>query len=138
MFNASTFQPEEVFMVSPKPGTAESFVSDLAHCNLDDRAVLCALQERARSFLNSSDGPDRDLLRASDLASLLQVDLKTIHNWFEKGQLEGFRTPGRHLRFRRPAVATFMKKYGYPIPAWLEKASAVTAANPSPGREAAT
>jgi CheY-like chemotaxis protein len=49
-----------------------------------------------------------------------QVDLKTIHNWADRGQIPHFRTPGRHLRFRRPHVLDFLRKYGYPIPEELE------------------
>jgi excisionase family DNA binding protein len=44
------------------------------------------------------------------------VDLKTIHNWADKGEIRHFRTPGRHLRFRRLDVLDFLRKYGYPIP----------------------
>ncbi len=119
--DASTEQLKRCLVTATKPDTAESIVSDLAHCNLDDRSALYAIQERARALQKSSDGPERDLLHASDLANLFQVDLKTIHNWVEKGQLKGFRTPGRHLRFNRPEVAAVMKKLGYPLPAWLEK-----------------
>jgi hypothetical protein len=54
----------------------------------------------------------RDLFTASQIARFCQVDLKTIHNWADRGQILHFRTPGRHLRFRRP--------YGYPIPEELE------------------
>lgn len=58
----------------------------------------------------------RDLFTASQIARFCQVDLKTIHNWAERGQIAHFRTPGRHLRFRRPHVLDFLRKYGYPIP----------------------
>ncbi len=57
-----------------------------------------------------------ELFTASDLASFCQVDLKTIHNWSEKGEIPHFRTPGRHLRFRRLDVLDFLRKYGYSIP----------------------
>ena len=42
--------------------------------------------------------------------------MKTIHNWADRGRIPHFRTPGRHLRFRRPHVLDFLRKYGYPIP----------------------
>lgn len=63
-------------------------------------------------------GPVRpvELFTASDLARFCQVDLKTIHNWSEKGEIPHFRTPGRHLRFRRLDVLDFLRKYGYSIP----------------------
>ncbi len=58
----------------------------------------------------------RDLFTAAEIARFCQVDLKTIHNWADRGQIPHFRTPGRHLRFRRPHVLDFLRKYGYPIP----------------------
>lgn len=61
-------------------------------------------------------GKPKDLFTASDVARYCQVDLKTIHNWAERGQLAYFRTPGRHLRFRRGDVLDFLRRYGYPIP----------------------
>jgi len=62
----------------------------------------------------------RDLFTASQVARFCQVDLKTIHNWADRGQIPHFRTPGRHLRFQRPHVLDFLRKYGYPIPDELE------------------
>lgn len=59
------------------------------------------------------------LYRSSDLVRWCQVDTKTVHNWVEKGKIEGFRTPGRHLRFTRAAVLTFLRTYGFPVPAAL-------------------
>jgi len=58
----------------------------------------------------------RELYTASEVARFCQVDLKTIHNWSERGEIRHFRTPGRHLRFRRVDVLDFLRKYGYPIP----------------------
>ncbi len=57
-----------------------------------------------------------DLFTASDVARFCQVDLKTIHNWADKGEIPHFRTPGRHLRFRRLDVLDFLRRYGYAIP----------------------
>lgn len=62
----------------------------------------------------------RDLFTASQIARFCQVDLKTIHNWADRGQIPHFRTPGRHLRFRRPHILDFLRKYGYPIPEELD------------------
>lgn len=58
----------------------------------------------------------KELFTASEVARFCQVDLKTIHNWSERGEIRHFRTPGRHLRFRRADVLDFLRKYGYPIP----------------------
>jgi excisionase family DNA binding protein len=57
-----------------------------------------------------------ELFTASEVARFCQVDLKTIHNWADKGEIPHFRTPGRHLRFRRLDVLDFLRKYGYAIP----------------------
>lgn len=58
----------------------------------------------------------KELFTASEVARFCQVDLKTIHNWAERGEFQHFRTPGRHLRFRRADVLDFLRRYGYPIP----------------------
>jgi excisionase family DNA binding protein len=58
----------------------------------------------------------KELFTASEVARFCQVDLKTIHNWADRGELAHFRTPGRHLRFRRGDVLDFLRRYGYPIP----------------------
>jgi excisionase family DNA binding protein len=62
-----------------------------------------------------------DLFTASDVARFCQVDLKTIHNWADKGEIPHFRTPGRHLRFRRLDVLDFLRKYGYAVPEALRQ-----------------
>jgi CheY-like chemotaxis protein len=62
----------------------------------------------------------KNLFTASQIARFCQVDLKTIHNWADRDQIPHFRTPGRHLRFRRPHVLDFLRKYGYPIPDELD------------------
>lgn len=64
------------------------------------------------------------LLTASDLAALCEVDLKTIHNWVDRGRIPHFRTPGRHLRFRAADVAEFLRAWGYSVPRELAQVSA--------------
>lgn len=66
------------------------------------------------------------LLTASDLATLCEVDLKTIHNWVDRGRIAHFRTPGRHLRFRAADVAEFLRAWGYSVPRELARATART------------
>jgi excisionase family DNA binding protein len=63
----------------------------------------------------------KELFTASEVARFCQVDLKTIHNWADRGEIRHFRTPGRHLRFRRVDVLDFLRKYGYPIPEILRQ-----------------
>ncbi len=54
------------------------------------------------------------------------MDLKTIHNWVDRGRIPHFRTPGRHLRFRAADVAEFLRAWGYSVPRELSKGSART------------
>jgi excisionase family DNA binding protein len=82
----------------------------------------------------------KELFTASEVARFCQVDLKTIHNWAERGELDHFRTPGRHLRFRRSDVLDFLRRYGYPIPVTLVRERAmvtVIEASRAMGRELA-
>jgi excisionase family DNA binding protein len=60
-----------------------------------------------------------EILTAGDVARCCEVELKTIHNWCDKGKIRCFRSPGRHLRFRRLEVVAFLEEYGYPIPEFL-------------------
>lgn len=75
----------------------------------------------------------KELYVASELADMCSVDLKTIHNWVDKGHIAAFRTPGRHLRFKAADVVAFMTAFGYPIPGAL---AASVAAPESPKGEA--
>ncbi len=61
-----------------------------------------------------------DLFTAPQVAKICSTDLKTIHNWVNRGEIKYFRTPGRHLRFRRQDVLEFLHKYGYPVPTGFE------------------
>ncbi|MDJ0762980.1 MAG: helix-turn-helix domain-containing protein [Myxococcota bacterium] len=57
-----------------------------------------------------------DLFTAPQVAKICSTDLKTIHNWVNRGEIKSFRTPGRHLRFRRQDILEFLNKFGYPVP----------------------
>lgn len=57
-----------------------------------------------------------DLFTAPQVARICSTDLKTIHNWVNRGEIKSFRTPGRHLRFRRQDILDFLTRFGYPIP----------------------
>ncbi len=57
-----------------------------------------------------------DLFTAPQVARICSTDLKTIHNWVNRGEIKSFRTPGRHLRFRRQDILDFLSRFGYPIP----------------------
>ncbi len=58
-----------------------------------------------------------DLFTAPQVAKICSTDLKTIHNWVNRGEMKYFRTPGRHLRFRREDILEFLNRFGYPVPA---------------------
>ncbi|XXX79288.1 helix-turn-helix domain-containing protein [Sorangium sp. So ce134] len=73
----------------------------------------------------------KSFIKASELAAYCEVDLKTIHNWANKGHIVHFRTPGRQLRFQPAAVATFLEKHGYPVPADLAAARVEVAQAPT-------
>ena len=60
---------------------------------------------------------------SGDMARLLHVDLKTIHNWVGYGYITGTRTSGRHLLFERTEVVRFMRGFGYPTPPSVSKAA---------------
>lgn len=68
--------------------------------------------------------PRARLVSANDLARWCDVDLKTIHNWTNRGKIHGVRTPGRHLRFRRLDVVDFLRAYEFPLPDALRAGSA--------------
>lgn len=61
------------------------------------------------------DGRDA-FLTAGDLSRLLEVDLKTVHNWVKQGHIVAYRTEGRHLRFQRVQVVRFLRRTGRPVP----------------------
>jgi excisionase family DNA binding protein len=56
------------------------------------------------------------LLSATQLARFCSVDLKTVHNWANKGKIPGTRTAGRHLRFRPLDVVDFLRAYAFDLP----------------------
>ena len=61
----------------------------------------------------------RSLFTSSAVADLCQVDLKTIHNWANSGEIQHSRTRGRHLRFSPANIVEFLRKYDYPVPQQL-------------------
>jgi excisionase family DNA binding protein len=85
------------------------------------------------------------LLSATQVARFCGVDLKTIHNWANKGKIPCHRTPGRHLRFRPLDIVEFLRTYELGLPDSLRSArlhvvivdadaQALTAARRSLGR----
>lgn len=71
----------------------------------------------AKTYRKRAPGLRRaDILKASDIAALCAVDLKTVHNWVDLGRIESFKSPGGHLRFQPPAVVGFLERFGYDVP----------------------
>jgi hypothetical protein len=56
------------------------------------------------------------MLSATRVAAFCEVDIKTVHNWANRGKIPGIRTRGRHLRFRGLDVVDFLRAYGFEIP----------------------
>ena len=52
-------------------------------------------------------------LTTGEVASRCQVSVGTVKNWIEAGQLEAFRTPGRHFRIRASALRHFQAAFGF-------------------------
>lgn len=85
----------------------------------------CALLAAARASVRGGGrarrrrvpiAPREPIYVASQVASIWDVDLKTVHTWVERGDIEAFRTPGRHLRFRRRSLLHFLRRYTMAIP----------------------
>ncbi len=72
--------------------------------------------ETAQSELENMIMNADDLFTAPQVAKICSTDLKTIHNWVNRGEIKSFRTPGRHLRFRREDILEFLTRFGYPVP----------------------
>ncbi|MBN2195355.1 MAG: helix-turn-helix domain-containing protein [Polyangiaceae bacterium] len=67
--------------------------------------------------VSADDGDDLGarMLTSGDIARLVSVDLKTVHNWVRVGHLAGLKTRGGHLRFHRAEVVRFMRRFGFPV-----------------------
>lgn len=77
------------------------------------------VRRRAGSTRRVPIAPREPIFVASQVASLWGVDLKTVHGWVESGDVEAFRTPGGHLRFRRRALLDLLRRFHMPIPGTL-------------------
>ncbi len=61
-------------------------------------------------------------LSATLVARMCGVDLKTIHNWVDRGKLPALRTRGGHHRFWLLDVAEFLRAYELGVPEELAHA----------------
>lgn len=57
-----------------------------------------------------------------EIAKFCDVNLRTVIRWIDKGELEGFKLPGRgNNRVTEKAFLEFMRKYNMPIPEELKQ-----------------
>ncbi len=52
-------------------------------------------------------------LTTGEVANRCQVSIGTVKNWIEAGQLQAFRTPGRHFRIRASELRRFQATFGF-------------------------
>lgn len=70
-------------------------------------------QERMEAVKMEStaiDIPSKPTLTPQEVADLLRVSVKTIYNWRNEGRLEGFKTPGHPVRFKREIIISLMEE----------------------------
>ena len=62
----------------------------------------------------------RKTLTTGEIASICDVNLRTVIRWIERGELKGFKLPGRgNNRVTQEDFVTFLKNHKMPIPAEL-------------------
>ena len=98
-------------------GPRRAFRSLLADALAAVRSPI--VRKRAAPTRRVPMAPREPIFVASQVASLWGVDLKTVHGWVESGDVEAFRTPGGHLRFRRRALLDLLRRFHMPIPTSL-------------------
>ena len=51
-------------------------------------------------------------LTTGDIAKRLNVHMRTVLDWINKGHIKAYRTPGRHCRVTVSDYRKFLKKFG--------------------------
>lgn len=59
---------------------------------------------------------DETILSSHQVARLLQSSPSAVISWFDRGMLEGFRTPGGHRRVKVGELRRFLELHQMPIP----------------------
>lgn len=120
---------------APKPpADITSILAEFIKADQYDPSTMASFQEKARAWLAEQAAtslPRGEYVTTSFLAECCGVDLKTIHNWVDKGLIPHFRTPGRHIRVTKPDARAFLEAYGYTLP----KELAAVAPTPPPQPE---
>ena len=70
---------------------------------------------------SGSNGRSGDVLSTKEAAGICKVALSTIVYWFDKGLIQGYRTPGGHRRIFRRDLEKFMKEHAIPLGQRLER-----------------
>lgn len=60
-----------------------------------------------------------DSLKSGDVARMLGVTVKTVHNWIRDRELPCYSTAGGHKRFQRHELARWLRDVDMPVPAEL-------------------
>lgn len=69
-------------------------------------------------------GPERQVFTTGEVARLCHVTIRTVINWIDSGQLQGYKIPGsRDRRIPRATVLEFMKAHGLPLGPLAEPAA---------------
>src|SRR3954463_15169712 len=63
-----------------------------------------------------------DVLSTRQVATLLGVGEATVKRWADAGEIECFRTPGGHRKFRLRDVTAFVQRRQYETPGVLPEA----------------
>ncbi|MBI5479870.1 MAG: response regulator [Deltaproteobacteria bacterium] len=59
---------------------------------------------------------ERELVTAREAARLIRTGHVSVLRWVESGLIEGYRTPGGHVRIRKTALVGFLRKQQMPVP----------------------
>lgn len=76
--------------------------------------------------------PSDPLLTTHQVATLLGAEPSSVIRWFDRGLLQGWRTPGGHRRIRTSSVIEYLRSKGAEVPAHLLSAEKA-APRPVPG-----
>jgi excisionase family DNA binding protein len=63
---------------------------------------------------------DKSYYTTHEISRVIKVDFTTVIDWCDQGKLLCYKTPGGHRRVRPADLFTFMRRFGFPIPAELD------------------
>src|SRR5512142_2560591 len=71
--------------------------------------------------METSRSMNSDVLSTRQVATLLGVGEATVKRWADAGEIDCFRTPGGHRKFRLRDVTAFVQTRGYDAPGVLNE-----------------